>query len=106
MKRIVLNTVIIITGLSFISASPKWYKHVAGNEAGKEKRIDSFMNALNNRGQFTGAILIADHGKLIYKKAFGMADRQNNIPFTPDTKEYIGSVSKQFTAMGIMILSD
>src|ERR1700722_4183048 len=35
-----------------------------------------------------------------------MANRQNSIPFTPDTKEYIGSVSKQFTAMGIMILSD
>ncbi len=64
------------------------------------------MIALYSRGQFTGSILVADHGKLIYKRGFGMADRQSGTLFTPDTKEYIGSVSKQFTAMGIMILKD
>ncbi len=32
-----------------------------------------------------------------------VADRAKQIPFTTDTHEYIGSISKQFTAMGIMI---
>ncbi len=106
MKRIVLAIIIIIMCEFLISASSERHKNVAGNEGEKERRIDSLMIALNSRGQFTGSILIADHGKLIYKKAFGLADRQNNILFTPETKEYIGSVSKQFTAMGIMILKD
>jgi CubicO group peptidase (beta-lactamase class C family) len=64
------------------------------------------MTALYDRDQFTGSILVAREGKVIYEKAFGLADREKQIPFTTDTREYIGSVSKQFTAMGIMILKD
>ncbi|HEY4831698.1 MAG TPA: serine hydrolase domain-containing protein, partial [Waddliaceae bacterium] len=70
------------------------------------RQIDSFMNAVYQRGQFTGAILVAANGKVLYEKAFGMADREKKRPFTTDTREYIGSLSKQFTAMGIMILHD
>jgi len=72
----------------------------------KNRTIDSFMTALYGREQFTGSILVAQDGKLIYEKAFGLADREKHIPFTTGTSEYIGSVSKQFTAMGIMILKD
>ena len=75
-------------------------------QAGQIGRIDSLMNAVYRRGQFTGAILVASHGKVLYEKAFGMADRDKRLPFTTDTREYIGSISKQFTAMGIMILHD
>ncbi len=106
MKRTVINIIIIIAGVCLISAKPDRKKDVAGKETEKERKIDSLMIALYSRGQFTGSILVADHGKLIYKRAFGMADRQTGTLFTPDTKEYIGSVSKQFTAMGIMILRD
>jgi CubicO group peptidase (beta-lactamase class C family) len=70
------------------------------------RQIDSLMNALYQRGQFTGAILVASNGKVLYDKAFGMADREKKRSFTTDTREYIGSISKQFTAMGIMILHD
>jgi CubicO group peptidase (beta-lactamase class C family) len=73
---------------------------------GQAGRIDSLMNAVYRRGQFTGAILVASHGRIIYEKAFGFADRERQRPFTLDTREYIGSISKQMTAMGIMILHD
>lgn len=106
MKGVIFKFVIIITSICLVSARPERKKEINGRNEEKGRKIDSLMTALNNRGQFTGSILVADHGKLIYKKAFGMSDRQNNILFTPDTKEYIGSVSKQFTAMGIMILRD
>jgi CubicO group peptidase (beta-lactamase class C family) len=69
-------------------------------------QIDSLMTALYNRGQFTGSVLVAQNDKLIYEKAFGLADREKKTPFTLQTPEYIGSISKQFTAMGIMILKD
>ena len=70
------------------------------------RTIDSFMTALYDRDQFSGSILIARNGKVIYEKAFGLADREKQFPFTTGTREYIGSISKQFTAMGIMILKD
>lgn len=75
-------------------------------QAGEAGRIDSLMTAVYQRGQFTGAVLVASHGKIIYEKAFGFADRERQRPFTLDTREYIGSISKQMTAMGIMILHD
>ena len=105
-KKTVFDILILITGVCLISASHEKKKIVSGNEIEKARKIDSLMSALNNRQQFIGSILVADHGKLIYKKAFGMADRSRGIQFTSDTKEYVGSVSKQFTAMGIMILRD
>jgi len=54
-------------------------------QAGQAGRIDSLMNAVYQHGQFTGAVLIASHDKIIYEKAFGFADRQRQRPFTPDT---------------------
>jgi len=72
----------------------------------KKEKIDSLMNAMYRRGEFTGAILVADHGQVIYENAFGLSDRKKQIPFQTSTQEYIGSISKQFTAMGIMILKD
>ncbi|WP_342084295.1 serine hydrolase domain-containing protein [Dyadobacter sp. OTU695] len=71
-----------------------------------KEKLDAFMTELYERGQFTGAVLVSRRGKVVYEKTFGMADRKQKIPFTPDTQEYIGSVSKQMTAMGIMILKD
>ena len=70
----------------------------------QNERIDSLMNAVYNRGQFTGAILVALHDKIVYEKAFGMADREKQRAYTIDTREYIGSITKQFTAMAIMLL--
>ncbi|MET4107616.1 serine hydrolase [Hymenobacter sp. UYP22] len=72
----------------------------------KSEKIDSFMTALYNRGQFTGAILVAEHGRVIYKKAFGQANRELGKPFTPGTQGHIASITKPFTAMGIMVLKE
>jgi CubicO group peptidase (beta-lactamase class C family) len=78
----------------------------AKGQAAKTERIDSVMKALYTRGQFTGAVIVSYKGKIVYQSGVGLADREKKIAFTPTTQEYIGSLSKQFTAMGIMILSD
>lgn len=74
------------------------------NSSKKAKEIGTFMAALYERGQFTGSILVAEQGQIIYEGAFGLANRAQNKPFTLSTCEYIGSISKPFTALGIMIL--
>jgi CubicO group peptidase (beta-lactamase class C family) len=52
---------------------------------------------------FDGAVLVAENGKIIYKDAFGLANREWNIPNKTNTKFMIGSVSKPLTAM-LMLL--
>jgi|HubBroStandDraft_1064217.scaffolds.fasta_scaffold15875_2 CubicO group peptidase (beta-lactamase class C family) len=64
------------------------------------------MSTLFERGQFNGAVLVAEKGEIIYRKAFGKANFQTGADFTPETPSNIGSVTKQFTAAGIMILAE
>ena len=49
-------------------------------------------------------MLVADGGEVIYKEAFGLANREWNIPNTTDTKFRLASVSKQFCTMVVMQL--
>lgn len=72
----------------------------------KGKQIDRFMTAINKGGQFMGAVLVAEKGKIIYENGFGFANTTTKEKFTPATPCYIGSLSKQFTAMGIVILKE
>jgi CubicO group peptidase (beta-lactamase class C family) len=49
-------------------------------------------------------VLVAEGGKVIFKKAYGLADAEWDIPHKPDTKFRLGSITKQFTSMLIMQL--
>lgn len=69
-------------------------------------RIDSLMNSYSRNGVFSGAVLAAKKGNIIYKKAFGLADNDWNIPNTPDTKFKIASLSKPFTALLVLQLAE
>jgi D-alanyl-D-alanine carboxypeptidase len=55
-------------------------------------------------GRFSGAVLVAHDGKPVFAQAYGMADREHNIPNTLDTKFRIGSMNKMFTAVAILQL--
>ncbi|PYU05564.1 MAG: serine hydrolase, partial [Acidobacteria bacterium] len=51
---------------------------------------------------FTGTVLVSDHDKVIFKKGYGLANREWSIPNTPDVKFRLGSITKRFTSMLIM----
>lgn len=68
--------------------------------------MDNYMQAQVKVNDFSGAVLVAQKGNIIYKKAFGMANREWNIPNTVNTKFRIGSVTKQFTAAAILQLAE
>ena len=95
---IVFSTLII-----YLNAQPLTSKV---NLSDKSKKIDSLMSAVNKSGQFMGAVLVAENGNIIYKKGFGFSDMKTKEKFSPATQCYIGSLSKQFTAMGIVILEE
>lgn len=70
----------------------------------KGAKIDEMLSLYQKYGQFNGSALVADNGKVIYKKGFGLANMEWNIPNTPDTKFRLGSITKQFTATLILQL--
>ena len=70
----------------------------------KKNKLAEVMKTYHNYNMFDGAVLVAENGKIIYKDAFGLANREWNIPNTADTKFMIGSISKPITATLVLIL--
>ncbi|WP_420603178.1 serine hydrolase [Flagellimonas sp.] len=55
---------------------------------------------------FTGAVLVAKDGNILFNKAYGLKDRNNLIPNDVATKFPIGSLTKQFTAMLVVQMAE
>ena len=67
-------------------------------------KADEYMKAVLQVDGFSGTILIARDGKPILSRGYGMANIELNVPNTPETIFRLGSVTKQFTSMSIMML--
>lgn len=72
----------------------------------KAKQIDDLISKFNEYGQFNGSALVAENGKIIFKKGYGFANIEWDIANQPDTKFRLGSISKQFTALLIVKLAE
>ena len=70
----------------------------------KSQKIDELMSLYHQYGQFNGSVLVAESGKVIFKKGYGFANMEWNISNDPETKFRLGSITKQFTSMLIMQL--
>jgi CubicO group peptidase (beta-lactamase class C family) len=70
----------------------------------KKEKLSEIMRTFHKYNMFDGAVLVAENGKIIYKDAYGLANREWNMPNTTDTKFMIGSISKPITATLILIL--
>ncbi|MGE5205337.1 MAG: serine hydrolase domain-containing protein [Chlamydiota bacterium] len=69
-------------------------------------RIQSYLTPFVETGNFTGAVLIARKGRTLFRRAYGMANYELQVPNTPETRFHIASVSKPFTAMAILQLQE
>ena len=67
-------------------------------------QVDNLLSQEVAHQQFRGSVLIARKGQVLLSKGYGMADWDNKVPNTPHTRFYLGSTTKQFTAMAILIL--
>lgn len=71
-----------------------------------ESRFDEYMNATVKLGRFNGYVLIARDGKVVFSKGYGMANFEDDIPNTAQTKFRLASVTKSFTALAVMKLRE
>ena len=71
-----------------------------------DPRFDEYMNATVKLGRFNGYVLVARDGKTIFGKGYGMANFEEDVPVTPQTKFRLASITKGFTAMALMLLQE
>lgn len=71
-----------------------------------EKRLDSVINNSILQGEPGLALYVETNGKTIYNKGFGIAESETKMKIRPNTNFRLASVSKQFTAMCILLLEE
>lgn len=69
-------------------------------------RADQLMSPWKGTESPGASIGVVMDGKLVFAKGYGMADLESGIPNNPQTIFHMASVSKQFTAMAILMLAD
>lgn len=100
MRASMSKTAVILT--SMLAVSGAW---AVGDDV-VAKTVDAYMTARTEMGQFTGAVLVAKAGRVILRKGYGFADVARRIPYRPDTRHEVASISKMFTALAALKLRD
>ncbi len=69
-------------------------------------RMDAVVRDDVDKGEFMGAVLVARDGEILFDKGYGSANLEWKIANDGDTKFRLGSVTKQFTGVAILLLQD
>jgi len=72
----------------------------------KAAKIDSLISGAHRLGLFNGNVLVADNNHIVYKKAIGFTDASEKTLLTDAYRFHIGSIAKEFNAVGIMMLQE
>src|SRR4051812_34678722 len=95
------KTILILTlcGTIFNSASAQQNKKLSAE-------FDKIMKEQFPLNETGATALVSSHGKVIYKKAWGMSNVELNVPMQINNVFRIGSITKQFTAIAILQLAE
>jgi CubicO group peptidase (beta-lactamase class C family) len=75
------------------------FSQTALAQTDKAKKIDEFITPFASSNQFSGVVLASENGKVIYEKAFGLANADYKIPNQLNTRIGIASITKYMTSI-------
>ena len=78
----------------------------AAAPADSAARIDTALAASYRPDQPGATVIVVKDGKMLLRKAYGLADVAHKVALTPETPMRLGSITKQFTATAILLLVD
>ena len=70
------------------------------------EKADEYLAAQAKVNHFMGSVLIARDGEPIFRKGYGLANVEHDVPNRPETKYRLGSLTKQFTAAAVLLLQE
>ena len=70
------------------------------------QRLDELFKPWNGSAAPGLIVGVAHHGRLLYRRGFGLASIEHAVVNTPSTRMRIGSTSKQFAALAVMLLAE
>jgi CubicO group peptidase (beta-lactamase class C family) len=97
---LLLRALSVLLLLAWATASP------AAGQDRRVARLREYLTAAANLGQLNASVLIAERGTVLADTAYGFADMELGVRSTPGTRFRVASVTKQFTAMAIVMLAE
>lgn len=79
-------------------------KSKPATDSAASKELDSITKKLEKENIFSGNVLVARNGQIVFHKAYGLASKEFDFPNNLSTKFIIGSINKMFTTVGILQL--
>lgn len=79
---------------------------LTGCTMNNEEKIDEIFSDYNRPGTPGAAVMIVKNGAIIFEKSYGLADVEKKIQVTSTTNFRLASITKQFTAMSVLMLID
>ncbi len=70
----------------------------------QNEQVDQLFTVWDTKDTPGAAVAIVKDGSIIYKKGYGMANLEYDIPISPSSVFHIASISKQFTVFSILLL--
>ena len=64
--------------------------------------LDGYMLGLTDAQKFSGVMLVAHDGRIVFHKAYGMLDENSEAPALPDSRYNLASLGKMFTSVAIL----
>lgn len=101
-KAAIIITLILIAGITLPAAAATQSQTPAPLTA----QLDQLLSSVYKTGEPGAALIIMKDGQVLARKAYGMADLELGIPLEPDMVFRIGSMTKQFTAVSILMLME
>lgn len=98
-----------MAGVTLTQAGAACQQSKAVMEAGDSggfAEVDAFVKGLVAEGKFSGAVLVARDGKSIFKRAYGLANREFDVPNRVDTRFNLASAGKMFTGVAVAQLAE
>lgn len=93
-------TIGLVLSIIFLLSSCQVEKEVESN------KYEDFLSEVYTKGQFNGNALILEDGEIVFQGSFGIGNIDPIDSLNLNSIFRLGSVSKQFTAMGIMKLKE
>ena len=75
-----------------------------GAEKNMDQLVDEYLSTYQKLGKFSGTVLVAKEGNVVFNKSYGFACEEHSVPNDSNTKYRIGSLTKSFTAAAILQL--
>jgi CubicO group peptidase (beta-lactamase class C family) len=109
LKKYLIFTVLIVFMVNFTAADFSGQQNMnaslSSSETETAKKADEFLAQWDKTDMPGCAVGAVQDGRMVYKRAFGMANLDYDVPNTTSTLFNLASVSKPFTAMSIALLA-